>query len=155
MRIKIVCAGSLKEKYLVLAEKEYEKRISKYAKIEIAEVDEVLPKGSDHRRAIDAQSEKLLASAQDSSYIIALDKSGEQMTSEEFSDHLKQCKLNGISSFCFIIGGSDGFNKEVIKRSNLTLSFSQFTMPHQLFRIVLLEQIYRSIKIELGEIYHK
>ena len=158
MRIKIACVGSLKEKYLILAEKEYKKRISKYAKIEILEVDEVLPKGSGQHaklKAIDAQSEKLLALAKDSDYIIALSISGKQMTSEEFSGHLKQCKLNGISSFCFIIGGSDGFNDKAAKKSDLILSFSQFTMPHQLFRIVLLEQIYRSMKIEHGETYHK
>ena len=142
----------------MLAEEEYKKRISKYAKIEIVEVDEVLPRGKDQctkLRAIDTQSENLLAQAKDSDYIIALNRLGKQMTSEEFSEHLRQCKLNGISSFCFIIGGSDGFNDEVTKTSDLSLSFSQFTMPHQLFRIVLLEQIYRSMKIENGETYHK
>ncbi len=153
MHIKIVCVGGLKENYFKMAQAEYLKRISGYAKVEVVEVGESKFRETDRGRA--QESEQLIAKAKGCDYVIALKKEGKAMTSEEFSKHILRCKLDGKSSFCYIIGGSNGFTESVDKCSDLVLSFSAMTMPHQLFRIVLLEQIYRCFKIENNETYHK
>ena len=148
--IKIICVGKIKEKYFVSAINEYLKRLSKYVKIDIVEI-------KDEARAevaLKIEGEKILSKIKDDEYVIALDIAGEKISSIDFAKKIDKV-FNNNSKLTFVIGGSYGLSQEVKKRSNYLLSFSKMTFPHQLFRLILLEQIYRSFKIQNNETYHK
>ena len=143
--IKIICPGKIKEKYLREAIDDYKKRISKYHKIEIVEVEDSIT---------EEEGSKILKHIDDKDYVITLEIKGNNLTSEEFAEMVDKTFITN-SKMCFVIGGSYGLSEEVKKRSNYKLSFSSFTFPHQLFRVILLEQIYRAFKILNNETYHK
>ena len=150
--IKIITVGSIKEKYLKDALLEYKKRLSKYTNIEIIEVkDEGLVEKD---KAISLEGEKIKKHLNSRDYIITLEIDGEELTSVEFSNKLDKILMEN-SNITFVIGGSYGLSKEIISLSKLHLSFSKMTFPHQLFRVILLEQIYRAFKIKNNESYHK
>ena len=143
--IKIICIGKLKEQYLKEGINDYYNRINKYHKIEIIEL-------SDSN--IDKEKELILKNINTKEYIITLDIEGTILSSKELADKLDKTFINN-SNITFIIGGSDGLHPEIKKLSNYSLSFSKLTYPHGLFRLILLEQIYRSFKILYNESYHK
>ena len=150
--IKIITVGSIKEKYLKDAIEEYTKRISKYTNIEIVEVkDEGLV---EPQKAMELEGEKIKKYIQPRDYVITLEIEGKQLTSEEFAEKINNIYLE-TSNITFIIGGSYGISPEIKNMSNFKLSFSKMTFPHQLFRVNLLEQIYRAYKINNNESYHK
>ena len=150
--IKIITVGSIKEKYLKDAIEEYTKRLSKYTNIEIVEVkDEGLV---EPKKAISLEEEKILKHINDKDYIITLEIEGRQLSSEEFAEKLDRIQLES-SNITFIIGGSYGLSQNIKDKSRMHLSFSKMTFPHQLFRVLLLEQIYRAFKINNNESYHK
>ena len=150
--IKLITVGSIKEKYLKDAIEEYSKRISKYTKLEIIEVkDEGLV---EPQKSISLEEEKINKHISDKDYIITLEIEGKEFTSEEFAEKLDKIQLES-SNITFIIGGSYGLSQNIKYRSKLHLSFSKMTFPHQLFRVLLLEQIYRAYKINNNESYHK
>lgn len=159
MKITILTVGKIKEKYLKDAIAEYAKRLGKYCKLEIIEVaDEKTPEhasrlAEDGIRAKEAQ--RLLKYIRQDSYVITLEIHGKQLSSEEFADQIHSLGIRGQSHITFVIGGSIGLGDEVLKRSDYALSFSNMTFPHQLMRVILLEQIYRSYRIITGEPYHK
>lgn len=159
MKIKVICVGKLKEKYLVDGIKEYRKRISAYADIELIEVaDERIPdRASLAQETIVKVKEgrKILDKVKQDDYMILLDVSGKQMDSVDFSKHIENCMIDGKSTIDFVIGGSLGHGEEVLTRANMRLSFSPMTFPHQLMRLILVEQIYRAFKIMKNETYHK
>lgn len=150
--IKIICVGKIKEKYLVEAINEYVKRIQKYSKVEIIE----LPDESqgEVNKIIKLEGEKIERYLNSKDFIISLEIEGKSLTSTEFASLIDQ-KLIEYSNITFIIGGSYGIDASIKEKSNYHLSFSKMTFPHQLFRIFLLEQIYRSFKIINNESYHK
>ena len=159
MNIKLICVGKLKETYLLDGINEYKKRISKYSNIEIIELtDESIP-DNPSQKEIDnikkKEADKMLAHIDPHDYVCALDLGGKQLTSEELAAKISDITLQGFSTICFLIGGSLGLDKELVTKSNLVLSFSKLTFPHQLFRMILLEQIYRCFKINNNETYHK
>lgn len=143
--IKIVCVGKIKEKYLQEAISDYMKRLSKYHKVEIIELDD---------SNIIEEKIRILKHINSKDYIITLDIEGKELSSVELADKLDKTFITS-SNICFVIGGSYGLDKEVKERSNFSLSFSKFTFPHQLFRVILLEQLYRCFKILNNETYHK
>jgi len=143
--IKIICVGKIKEQYLKDAIKDYQTRISKYHKLEIIEVQDSNMK---------AEKELILKYIDKKDYIISLDIKGQNLTSTELANKLDKTFITN-STITFIIGGSDGIDEEIKSISNYKLSFSNLTFPHQLFRVMLLEQIYRSFKILNNETYHK
>ena len=150
--IKIICVGKIKEKYLKDAIDEYTKRISKYTSLEIVEIqDEGLV---EEKVAMKKEGEEILKRINRKDYIICLDIDGEAIDSINFSKKIDNIYLN-YSNITFIIGGSYGLIEEIKKISNYRLSFSKMTFPHQLFRVMLLEQIYRAYKIKNNESYHK
>ncbi|MTI46250.1 23S rRNA (pseudouridine(1915)-N(3))-methyltransferase RlmH [Sporosalibacterium faouarense] len=159
MNITIISVGKIKEKYFTNGIKEYSKRLSRYCKLRLIEVnDEKAPeKLSDAEMEIvkDKEGQRILNKISDSSYVIALAIEGKQLSSEDLSSKIDSLAVSGNSDITFIIGGSLGLSKEVLNRSNYKLSFSKMTFPHQLMKIVLLEQIYRSFRISKGEPYHK
>ena len=159
MKLTVIAVGKIKEKYLKDAVTEYSKRLSRYCKLEIIEAaDEKTP---DHASvavedAIRAkEGERLLKHIRDDMYVITLEIGGKMLTSEEFAEKIETLGVQGKSSIAFVIGGSIGLGKEVLKRSDFALSFSKMTFPHQLMRVVLLEQVYRGYRIVNGEPYHK
>lgn len=149
--IKILCVGKIKESFLREAIREYEKRLAKYTKIEIIEVADFSLTPAMNKQK---EGELLLKHVKEHDYVIALAIDGKMLNSVELSKYLENQKSRN-STFVFVIGGSDGLSDEVLKRSDLRLSFSKMTFPHQLFRVLLLEQIYRAFKIENNESYHK
>lgn len=158
MKIKILCVGKIKEKFFNEALLEYKKRLSGYCKIEIIEVsDEKIKYENDSNKqiAMKKEGERLLAKIKDNDYLITLEIKGEKMSSENLANKINKLSIEGVSNIVFLIGGSYGINKEVRNRSNFSLSFSEMTFPHQLMRVVLLEQIYRTFKINKNEPYHK
>ena len=159
MRITILTVGKIKEKYLKDAIAEYTKRLSKYCKLEIIEVnDEKTPDNASTvvENAIRAkEGERLLKYVKDDAFVITLEIQGKMLTSEELAEKMDTLGVRGVSHIMFIIGGSIGLGEEVMKRSDFALSFSKMTFPHQLMRVILLEQIYRSYRINSGETYHK
>ncbi len=159
MRITLITVGKIKEKYLRDAILEYSKRLSRYCKLEIIEVsDEKTPDHASEtvETAIrDKEAERILKYIKEGTYVFTLEISGKQLTSEELSEKINSLGVQGESHLVFIIGGSLGLGKEVLKKSNYALSFSKMTFPHQLMRVILLEQIYRSYRIINGEPYHK
>lgn len=159
MKIKIITVGKLKEKYLVQGINEYLKRLQKYAKVEIIElVDEKAPENLSEAEMLQVKNkegERILAKISDQEYVFALAINGKQYSSEEFSKEIEQLGINGKSQLSFVIGGSLGLSEEVLKRSQKQISFGRLTYPHQLMRLVLVEQIYRGFRIMRGEPYHK
>ena len=159
MKIKIICVGKLKEKYLVEGVKEYTKRISGYTDIEIIEVaDERIPDKASLAEEVMIKAKegrKILDKVKQDDYVILLDVASKELDSVAFSKHIEKCMIDGKSTIDFIIGGSLGHGQEVLDRANFKLSFSPMTFPHQLMRLILLEQVYRAFKIMKGETYHK
>lgn len=159
MKISVITVGKIKEKYLRDAIAEYSKRLSRYCKLEIVEVaDEKTPDQASEavEDAIRAkEGERILKYIRDDMYVITLEINGKMLTSEQFADKIESLGVQGKSSIAFVIGGSIGLGKEVLKRSDFALSFSKMTFPHQLMRVVLLEQVYRGYRIINGEPYHK
>lgn len=159
MKITVITVGKIKEKYLKDAIAEYSKRLSKYCKLEIIEVaDEKTPDNASEiiEDAIRAkEAERILKFVKDDAFVITLEINGKQLSSEELADKIEKLGVQGTSHIIFIIGGSIGLGQEVLQKSNYALSFSKMTFPHQLMRVILLEQIYRSYRIINGEPYHK
>lgn len=150
--IKIICVGKIKEKYLKDAIEEYEKRLSKYTKLEIIELQDI---NNDNINIIlEKEKELILNKINEKDYVITLEIEGKELSSVELSNKIDNIFLTN-SNIAFIIGGSYGLHNEIKQRSNFKLSFSKLTFPHQLFRVMLLEQIYRSYKILNNESYHK
>lgn len=159
MNIDILCVGKIKEKYLRDAVDEYSKRLSRYCKINIVEVnDEKTPdEGIDslEEKVRETEGERLARYLKDNAFIVTLEIEGSQLSSPELAKKIGDIAVSGRSHIQFIIGGSLGLSKDIIKRADMHLSFSQMTFPHQLMRVILLEQIYRAFKINANEPYHK
>ncbi|MEQ2372137.1 23S rRNA (pseudouridine(1915)-N(3))-methyltransferase RlmH [Blautia sp. CLA-JM-H16] len=159
MKISILTVGKIKEKYLRDAIAEYSKRLSRYCRLEIIEAaDEKTPDNASETvedSIRNKEGERILKYIRDDAFVITLEIAGEQLTSEKFAEKINTLGIRGISHIQFVIGGSIGLGKEVLKRSDYALSFSKMTFPHQLMRVILLEQIYRSYRIISGEPYHK
>lgn len=144
--IKIICLGKLKEKYLIDLVNDYKKRIEKYHKIELIELKD--------EENLENEANNILKFIGNNDYIITLEIEGQQLDSKEFAKLIDKTFIN-YSTITFIIGSSTGLSSKIKEKSNFKLSFSQFTFPHGLFRGILLEQIYRSFKINNNENYHK
>ncbi|HEY8530287.1 MAG TPA: 23S rRNA (pseudouridine(1915)-N(3))-methyltransferase RlmH [Paenibacillaceae bacterium] len=159
MNIRIVAVGKLKEKYWIEASKEYEKRLRPYARLDIREVpDEKAPESlspAEEEQVKAREGERILAALGPDTFVVALDIEGELWTSEQLAAFLEQQSAYGSGSLAFVIGGSLGLSPDVLKRANRRLSFGRLTYPHQLMRIMLLEQLYRAFRIMRGEPYHK
>ena len=159
MNIDIVCVGKVKERYLRDAIDEYRKRLSRFAKVDVIEVaDEKTPEhASDTLNAQikEKEGERILKHLRDGAFVVALAIEGDQLTSEQLAARIAQWGLHGVSHLQFVIGGSRGLDPRVLRRANMPLSFSKMTFPHQLMRVILLEQIYRAFKINAHEPYHK
>ncbi len=150
--MKIICVGKIKEKYWQEAIFEYQKRLSKYTNLEIIEVaDKTL---ADKKKNLQEEAECLKKHIKEKDWVITLEIDGDSFSSEEFAKKINDWQMKS-SPIVFIIGGSDGLDESIKKRANCRLSFSKMTFPHQLFRVLLLEQIYRSYKIIHHESYHK
>ena len=147
--IKLICVGKIKEQFFREAIKEYEKRLSKYTKLSIIELED-----EPNINGINKEGENILKNINDKDYLITLEINGNMLTSEELSQKIENT-LNINSNIVFVIGGSYGISAKVKQRSNYKLSFSKLTFPHQLFRIMFLEQLYRAFKIKNNESYHK
>jgi len=159
MNITVIAIGKLKERYWREAIDEYSKRLSKYCSLQIIELKESLlranPSPADEEAVKRAEGEEILAKIKKGDYVITLEIKGKPLSSTGLADRMNQLALEGKSDIVFIIGGSLGLSAEVSKRANFKLSFSAMTFPHQMMRVILLEQIYRSFKINRNEAYHK
>jgi 23S rRNA (pseudouridine1915-N3)-methyltransferase len=159
VNISIVSVGKLKEKYLKLGIDEFTKRLTVYAKIELIEVpDEKAPEqlsDSEMEQVKHKEGEKILAKISPDTYVIALAIDGKMKSSEELADSIDKLATYGKSKIAFVIGGSLGLSKEVLQRADEKLSFSKMTFPHQMMKLILLEQVYRAFRINRGEPYHK
>jgi 23S rRNA (pseudouridine1915-N3)-methyltransferase len=159
MKIKVITVGKLKEKYLKDGIAEYSKRITKFSKIEMIEVpDEKAPdqlSDAQVEQVKNKEGERILSKIKDNEFLITLEIKGKMITSEELAKQISTWQVNGKSTLVFVIGGSNGLSKAVLDRSNYALSFSKMTFPHQLMKLVMLEQIYRAFKINNNESYHK
>ena len=159
MKIKVVTVGKLKEKYLKDGIAEYSKRISRFAKLEMIELaDEKTPdraSESENQKILEIEGQRILSKVSDRDFVIVLAIEGKTFSSEEFSKQLEEASIKGFSTLTFIIGGSLGLSSSVKNRANLSVSFGRLTLPHQLMRLVLVEQIYRSFTIQQGSPYHK
>ncbi len=159
MKISIICVGKIKEKFYKDALNEYLKRLSRYCKTEVLEVaDEKTPdKASplEEEQIMRKEGDRLLSRIKDDAFVITLEISGEKMNSTAFADVIQKVAISGKSHIQFVIGGSLGLHKDISKRANLKISFSDMTFPHQLMRVILCEQIYRGYRIIHNEPYHK
>lgn len=159
MKIKVVTVGKLKEKYLKNGIAEYSKRISRFAKFEMIELsDEKTPdkaSESENQKILEIEGQRILSKIADRDFVIVLAIEGKTFFSEEFSKQLEETSIKGFSTLTFIIGGSLGLSSSVKNRANLSVSFGRLTLPHQLMRLVLVEQIYRAFTIQQGFPYHK
>ena len=159
MKIKVVTVGKLKEKYLKDGIAEYSKRISRFAKFEMIELaDEKTPdraSESENQKILEIEGQRILSKVADRDFVIVLAIEGKTLSSEEFSKQLEEASIKGFSTLTFIIGGSLGLSQDVKKRANISVSFGRLTLPHQLMRLVLVEQIYRAFTIQQGSPYHK
>ena len=159
MKIKAVTVGKLKEKYLKDGIEEYLKRISRFAKFEMIELaDEKTPdkaSESENQKILEIEGQRILSKVGDRDFVIVLAIEGKTFSSEEFSKQLEEASIKGFSTLTFIIGGSLGLAQDVKNRANLSVSFGRLTLPHQLMRLVLVEQIYRAFTIQQGSPYHK
>ncbi|HAR6105001.1 TPA: 23S rRNA (pseudouridine(1915)-N(3))-methyltransferase RlmH [Staphylococcus pseudintermedius] len=159
MKITILAVGKLKEKYWKLAIAEYTKRLGAYSKIEVVEVpDEKAPETmsvKEIEQVKEKEGQRILSKIKPQSIVITLEIAGKMLSSEDLAKTLDQRMTQGASDFTFVIGGSHGLHDNVLKRSDFALSFSKMTFPHQMMRVILLEQVYRAFKIMRGEAYHK
>lgn len=159
IHINIICVGKIKENFLKDAINEYSKRLTKYCTLTITELpDEKISNNASNKELLivkEKEAENILNNLRKDSYIICLDLKGKQFTSEEFSQKIENISLHYNSSITFIIGGSLGISNEILSKANELISFSKMTFPHQLFRVLLLEQIFRAFKISNNEAYHK
>lgn len=159
MKITLVTVGKIKERFFADAIKEYEKRLSRYCRLEIVQVaDEKTPEKASEaqaRQIREREGERILAQLKEGAYVIALAIEGKMASSEELAKKLEKLGITGKSQVVFVIGGSLGLSEAVLIRADEQLSFSRMTFPHQLMRVILLEQIYRSYRIIAGEPYHK
>lgn len=160
MNIEVIAVGKIKEKYLRDALAEYEKRLRPYAKLKITELaDERAPENlseKDLQLVKEKEGQRILEKIKDDAFVVTLEILGRQMSSEDFAEFFQKEMLEGFGrDLVFVIGGSNGLSKYVMFRSDLALSFSEMTFPHQLMRVILLEQIYRAMKIIANEPYHK
>lgn len=159
MNITVISVGKLKEKYLKLGIDEFTKRLSKYSKLELIELDdEKCPENLSEKDMLivkEKEGKKILSKIKNNSYVITLCIDGKNLSSEELADKISKTAVSGKSHITFIIGGSLGLCDEVIKRADYKLSFSKMTFPHQMMKLILLEQIYRAFRINNNEPYHK
>lgn len=159
MRISIIAVGKIKEKYIKEGIAEYSKRLSRFCDLEIIEVDdEQAPDNISAAQEIQIkkkEAEKMRKKIKEGAYVIALDLKGEKVDSEGFAKKLKGCFVSGVSHIVILIGGSLGFDEDLLKETKWRLSMSEMTFPHQLARFILLEQLFRCFKINNGETYHK
>lgn len=159
MRLRIIAAGKVREKYLALGIEEYRKRLAGVAQVEVVEVpDEPLPEpwsDSLAERARAVEGERIRKQIKPGSFVIALEIRGQELSSEELASLLAKQALNGYSDFTFIIGGASGLAQSVLQGADFRLSFGPMTFPHQLMRLMLVEQLYRAVKINRGEPYHR
>lgn len=159
MKITLVTVGKIKEKFFEDAIKEYSKRLSRYCKLEILQVaDEKTPEGASETVELqikEKEGQRILSLIRDDAYVIALAIEGKMLDSEELAERIEKLGVSGISQIVFVIGGSLGLSAQVMKRADYALSISRMTFPHQLMRVVLLEQIYRSYRIMNHQPYHK
>ena len=159
MNITILAVGKLKERYWTDAVKEYSKRLGGYCTLNIIELKESLlrnnPSAADEEAVKNREGEEILARIKKSDFVITLEINGKSLSSTELAEKIEALGINGKSSIIFVIGGSLGLSKEVSLRADFRLSFSAMTFPHQMMRVILLEQIYRSFKIIKNEAYHK
>ena len=159
MKIKVVTVGKLKEKYLKDGIAEYSKRISRFAKLEMIELadEKTLDKASEseNQKILEIEGQRILSKVSDRDFVIVLAIEGKTFSSEEFSKQLEEASIKGFSTLTFIIGGSLGLSSSVKNRANISVSFGRLTLPHQLMRLVLVEQIYRAFTIQQGSPYHK
>ncbi|WP_311406741.1 23S rRNA (pseudouridine(1915)-N(3))-methyltransferase RlmH [Liquorilactobacillus uvarum] len=159
MNIKIIVVGKLKEKYLKQGIAEYAKRLSKFCKFKIVEVaDEKAPEKLSEAEMIkvkEIEGERILSKVKNKEYVYALAILGQERSSEDLAQEIQSLGIYGHSDITFIIGGSLGLSEAVLKRADTEISFGRFTLPHQLMRLVLTEQIYRSFMINAGSPYHK
>ena len=149
---KLICVGKIKEKYLKEAINEYQKRLSKYTKLDIVELKDITYDDIDKVKK--EEGENILKNIKNSDNVIILDINGQELTSAELAKKIEKLEQQN-SDLTFIIGGSYGLSEEVKQRANYSLSFSKLTFPHQLFRVIFLEQLYRTYKIRNNESYHK
>ncbi len=159
LKISLICVGKIKEKYWIEAIAEYSKRLSRYCKLSVIEVaDEKTPDGASEAEC-DAikkkEGDRILAKIDSGALVCTLEIAGKRFTSEGFADFLESSAARGTSHIQFVIGGSLGLHKSVLDRSDMGISFSDMTFPHQMMRVILLEQIYRGYRIINGEPYHK
>lgn len=158
MNIRVICLGKIKEKSLISLIDEYKKRIGKYASLEIVELqDEPIssnPSEKDILHIKKIEADKIRSKIQNSDFVVCLDQTGKQLSSEELANKIQEITVNGFSTIDFIIGGTTGLERELVTNSNLVLSFSKLTFPHQLIRLFLTEQIFRAFKIIHNEKYH-
>ncbi|MBR5429696.1 MAG: 23S rRNA (pseudouridine(1915)-N(3))-methyltransferase RlmH [Firmicutes bacterium] len=159
MNVNLICIGKLKERYWQEACAEYGKRLSRFVNLQITELkEERLPDKAgpaEEQAVIEGEGQSILRALPADAYVIALDVRGRRLDSPELARRLEQLGLSGRSRVAFVIGGSLGLSRAVLDRADLRLSFSDFTFPHQLMRVILLEQLYRCCKISAGEKYHK
>ncbi|MGI6541141.1 MAG: 23S rRNA (pseudouridine(1915)-N(3))-methyltransferase RlmH [Bacillota bacterium] len=158
MRIDVVAVGKMKERFLAEAVRDYERRISRYCRIEIREVAEspfAESDGEARKSQLRAgEAARLISRIRPGSYVIACDLAGKEMTSEQFAQVISDLGVAGVSDLTFVIGGPLGYSPEVLAGANQRIAFSKMTFPHQLMRVILLEQIYRAFKIARNEPYH-
>ena len=159
MNIKIITVGKIKEKFYRDAILEYSKRLSSYCKLNIIEVNDEMTKENASVNEVNIilrkEGERILKLINNNEYIIALAINGKKLDSIEFANKINDLGIHSNSNICFIIGGSLGLSDDVLKKANMKLSFSDMTFPHQLMRVILLEQIYRAFRINNNEPYHK
>lgn len=155
MRLTVIAVGRLKERYWKDASDEYLKRLRPYADMRVVEVPDRDPAKGGEARAVADEGTDVLAALRPGDHVIALEIGGEQLDSVAFSKHLSALALDGRSSVAFLVGGSHGLAPEVLARADERLSFGPMTLPHNLARVVLLEQVYRAFRIARGEPYHK
>lgn len=159
MNIRLICIGNIKEKFNIQAIEEFSKRLNAYVNFEIIELDEVKlpnkPSEAQIRDGLEKEAENILKKIRDRSYIICLAIEGKQLDSVKFSEKIQKLAIDGYSDIVFIIGSSYGLSEKIKNKSNFKLSFSKMTFPHQLMRVILVEQIYRAFKIMKNEAYHK
>lgn len=159
MNIRIVAVGKVKEKYIQEGIKEFSKRLSRYCSLDIVEIDDEKAPENLSEKEMDIvkkkEGDRILSKIPQNTFIISLEIEGKQLSSEDLSNKIEGLMIDGVNDITFIIGGSLGLSEEVRNRSNFKLSFSKMTFPHQLMRLILLEQIYRGFRIMKGEPYHK
>lgn len=159
MKLSVLCVGKIKEKYFTMGIEEYSKRLSRYCKLEIIEVsDERTPDNAseaEEQQIKEKEGERLLKYVKDDAYVIALAIEGKQLDSVDLSKRIEKLGIDSVSHIIFVIGGSLGLDQRILQRANEKWSFSRMTFPHQMMRMILLEQIYRGYRIMKGEPYHK